>query len=164
MSLQSSPQAAKESLLWCLEHLLSLFLRPHWCLQSFFFLHTLIPSFCLLLSSSFFLFLNILSQRHYHLALMDSALASDGSVLQLADVGSVKHERNIQQLLTKVTTVASTATKTLPYKSNTIYKILVRSFINRAEYSLELNFTCTRPYISLFCKACHYLCQSHLSN
>ena len=62
----SSPWAAEESLLWCLERLLPLLLHWPWCLQScFFHVFSLLPQ--LLLHGSFFVFLNVLSKKCYHL-------------------------------------------------------------------------------------------------
>lgn len=97
--IMSSPQAAVESLLWHLEHLLSLL---YWagCLQNCFsqiFL-LLTPSWC---SAGFLPFLIYVITETLPMSLMGSALASGGSVFHLADTGSIRHGDIVWCLLTQ---------------------------------------------------------------
>jgi len=57
---------------------------------------------------------------------MGLALASGGSVLELAGTGSIGHTGSFWQLLTEATPVAPPATKTLPHKPNTLLFVLLQ--------------------------------------
>jgi len=53
-------------------------------------------------------------------SLVGSALASSGSVLEPAGIGSIGHRGSFSQLLKVATAVAPPATKALPHKPNTV--------------------------------------------
>jgi len=93
------------------------------------------PGVCRAVSLTFFLLLSpTAAAQHFlpflkcifteapSLSLMGSALASSGSILELAGTGSGQHEGNSWSLLTEVTPAAPRPplpTKTLPHKYNT---------------------------------------------
>jgi len=72
-----------------------------------FLLHILTHLLTLLLCSSFFPLLKTAIPELLGPSLMGSALASSGSVLELAGIGSVGHGRSFWQLLTEATPAAS---------------------------------------------------------
>jgi len=71
-----------------------------------FLSHILTPLFWLLLHSSFFPLFQYIIPEALPPSLMGSALASSGSVLDPAGIGSIRHRGSFQQLLTAATPTA----------------------------------------------------------
>lgn len=79
--------------------------------------HSLTPlSLCN--GAGYLLLLNSVIPEALPLSLLGSALASGGSVLEPAGIGSLRHGESFWQILTKETPVAPPAAKTLPCKPN----------------------------------------------
>ncbi|XP_074683769.1 LYR motif-containing protein 4 isoform X1 [Strix aluco] len=90
--LWSSPWAAGESVLWCLEHLLLLLLHRPWRPQSCFsHIFSIFFPAAIAGAQQFFPLLKYVIPEVLPPLLMGSALASDGSVLEPAGIGSVGH-------------------------------------------------------------------------
>jgi len=88
----SSPCTVGESLLQHLEHLLPLLLHCPWCLQSCFSHTVSLPSIrCCCSTPGFPSLLKYIIPEVLPPLLMGSALASSGSILELAGIGSVRH-------------------------------------------------------------------------
>jgi len=80
------------NLLWSLEHLLPLLLHWPWCLQSCFsHIFSFLLSAAKCCYAGFFPLPNYVIPEALPGSLMGSALASSGSVLELAGIGSVRH-------------------------------------------------------------------------
>ena len=73
-----------------------------------------------MLLRKFFSLLNCVIPVDLPPLLMGSALASSGSLLEPAGIGSIRHRGSFWQFLTEATPVTPPATKTLPHKPNTL--------------------------------------------
>jgi len=115
-SWSSSRAASENSLLRCLEHLLPLLLYSLWCLQSCFsHMVSLLSLDCPFTTGFFPLLKCVITETLPPLLMIGLALANRGFVLELADIGFIRHGGSYLQLLTEATPIAPPATKTLSH-------------------------------------------------
>lgn len=112
-----------------------------WGLQGCFS-HILTPQLQLLLHSSIPILYNVIPDA-LPLLLIDSSMASGGSILEPAGICSLGHEGNFWQHLTEATCVAPPATKPLPSKPHTLCycsRLACQTLLNKLIQSISSGF------------------------